>query len=184
MLNQTFMPVLVFGRRWDVLAWNLTARAFFFDFEKVSADERNLVWLIFTRPELRSMMVDWPTRAQDAIARFRADYGRYAGDPHFVELVQRLIAISPDFAEYWPRHDLRQMSEGSSRYRHPVAGNMVVDFMIFSVVDKPEQRVTVFSPSSKEDSIGKMRTLVEVFGSAESDRHSVAEGEQKEQYKV
>jgi transcriptional regulator with XRE-family HTH domain len=184
MLNQTNMPCLVLGRRWDVLAWNLSVRAFLFDFEKVSDDERNMVWLIFTRPELRSLMVDWPTRAQDAIARFRADYGRYAGDPHFVDLVQRLTLISSEFAEYWPRHDLQQLSEGSSRYRHPVVGNMVVDFMTFAVVDKPEQRVTVFSPSSKQDSIGKMRTLVEAFGCAQSDRHSVAEGVQKRQLQL
>src|SRR5271163_3302876 len=41
MLDQTsVMPSFVFGRRWDVLAWNLSVRAFLFDFEKVSADER------------------------------------------------------------------------------------------------------------------------------------------------
>jgi transcriptional regulator with XRE-family HTH domain len=184
MVTQSIMPCFVLGRRWDVLAWNLSARAFLFDFEKVSADERNLVWLTFTKSELRSRMVDWPARAQGVIARFRADYGRYAGDPHFVELVQRLIAISSDFAEYWSRHDLIQMSEGSSRYRHPVVGNMLVDFMIFSVVDKPEQRVAVFSPSSKEDSIGKMRALVEAFGSAESGSHSTAETAQEGQLKL
>jgi transcriptional regulator with XRE-family HTH domain len=184
MLDQTNMPCFVWGRRWDVLAWNLSVRAFYFDFEKVSADERNLVWLIFTRPELRSLMVDWPTRAQAVIARFRADYGRYAGDPHFVELVQRLTAISPEFAEYWSRHDLRQLREGSSRYRHPVVGSMIVDFMVFSVVDKPEQRITVFSPSSKANSIDKMRTLVEAFDSTGSDRHSLAQGAQKGQLQL
>ena len=42
-----------------------------FRFEKVSDDERNLVWLIFTRPEMRSLMIDWPVRAQEVRARFR-----------------------------------------------------------------------------------------------------------------
>src|SRR2546428_6525189 len=37
-------PAIVMGRRWDVLAWNQSARAFFFDFEKVPVDQRNLVW--------------------------------------------------------------------------------------------------------------------------------------------
>src|SRR3954453_1641081 len=36
------MPSFVIGRRWDVLAWNQAAQAFFFDFEQVPAEERNL----------------------------------------------------------------------------------------------------------------------------------------------
>jgi MmyB-like transcription regulator ligand binding domain len=48
------------GRRWEILAWNRAALAFFCDFEKVPPDERNLVWLFFTRPALRSLIgVDW-----------------------------------------------------------------------------------------------------------------------------
>src|SRR6202453_2779019 len=96
MLDQTAMPSFVLGHRWDVLAWNLSARAFLLDFQRVSADERNLVWLYFTDRALRSLMVDWPTRAQTVIALFRCDYGRHAGDPYFVELVRRLTAISPE----------------------------------------------------------------------------------------
>jgi hypothetical protein len=71
------MPAFVMGRRWDVLAWNQAARAFFLDFELVPADQRNMVWLIFTKSALRSLVVDWPTRAQDVLARFRVDYGHH-----------------------------------------------------------------------------------------------------------
>src|ERR1700733_14686210 len=62
MLDQTALPAFVLGRRLDVLAWNLSARALLLDFQRVSADERNLVWLYFTDRALRSLMVDWPTR--------------------------------------------------------------------------------------------------------------------------
>jgi transcriptional regulator with XRE-family HTH domain len=168
-LDQTGMPALVLGRRWDVLAWNLSARAFLLDFQKVSADERNLVWLYFTDPALRSLMVDWPTRAQGVVALFRYDYGRHAGDAYFVELVQRLTAISPEFAEYWPRYDLLSMTERSAQYRHPLVGSMVADAVVFSVADKPEQRVTILLPSAKMDSVNKMQILIEAFRSAESD---------------
>ena len=87
MLDQSdIMPSFVMGRRWDVLGWNRAARAFFLDFEQVPPDERNLVWLLFTHPALRSLVVEWSTRAQDTLARFRADYGRYAGDAHLSSL--------------------------------------------------------------------------------------------------
>ena len=163
MLDQSdLMPSFVIGRRWDVLAWNRAARAFFLDFEQVPPDERNMVWLLFTHPVLRSLLVEWSTRAQDTLARFRVDYGRYAGDAHFVQLVDRLNAVSPEFAQWWPRHDVLPMSEGCAQYNHPLVGRMVVDYMTFSVVDNPELRVIALLPEAS--SMKKMRKVIAAFG--------------------
>jgi transcriptional regulator with XRE-family HTH domain len=162
MLDQSdIMPSLVMGRRWDVLGWNRVVRAFFLDFEQVPPDERNMVWLLFTHPALRALLVDWSTRAQDTLARFRADYGRYAGDSHFVQLVDRLNAVSPEFAQWWPRHDVLPMSEGCAQYNHPLVGRMVVDYMTFSVLDNPELRVVTWLPDA--GSMKKMRKVVAAF---------------------
>jgi len=162
MLDQSdIMPSLVMGRRWDVLGWNRVVRAFFLDFEQVPPDERNMVWLLFTHPALRSLLVDWSTRAQDTLARFRADYGRHAGDSHFVQLVDRLNAVSPEFAQWWPRHDVLPMSEGCAQYNHPLVGRMVVDYMTFSVLDNPELRVVTWLPDA--GSMKKMRKVVAAF---------------------
>jgi transcriptional regulator with XRE-family HTH domain len=161
------MPAFVMGRRWDVLAWNQAARAFFFDFEQVPADQRNMVWLIFTKLALRSLLVDWPTRAQDALARFRADYGHHVGESYFVELVERLKAVSPEFAEWWPRHDIRPMAEGCRQYNHPLVGRILVDTMSFSVADNPELRVFCFLPTAEANSISKMRKVIASFGKSE-----------------
>jgi transcriptional regulator with XRE-family HTH domain len=159
----TAMPTLVMGPRWDVLAWNRAARAFLFDFEQVSADERNMLWLVFTRSEFRSLMVDWPARAQDTLARFRADYGRHVGDVHFVQLVERLKAVSPDFAQWWPRHDIRPMSEGRRQYHHPVGGQMVVEHATFLVGDNPDMRFLVLLAATESDSVDKMKKVIAKF---------------------
>jgi transcriptional regulator with XRE-family HTH domain len=165
MLDQADMPAFVMGRRWDVLGWNLAARAFLFDFEQVPPDERNLIWLIFTYPALRSLLVEWSTRAQDTLARFRADYGRYAGDSQFVQLVGRLNAVSPEFAQWWPRHDVQPLSEGCLPYNHPLVGRMIVDHMTFSLVDNPELRVNTLLPTAEANSIKKMRKIIAAFRS-------------------
>ena len=172
MLDESdIMPSFVIGRRWDVLGWNRAVRAFFLDFEQIPPDERNIVWLLFTHPGLRSLLVDWSTRAQDTLARFRADYGRYAGDSHFVQLVDRLNAVSPEFAQWWPRHDVLPMSEGCAQYNHPLVGRMVVDHMMFSVVDNPELRVVAWLPEAS--SMKKMRRIIAAFhGGAEARRVS------------
>jgi transcriptional regulator with XRE-family HTH domain len=156
-------PAFVMGRRWDILAWNRAALAFLLDFERVPANERNMLWLIFTNSALRSIMVDWSTRGQDTPARFRADYGRYAGDAHFVQLVERLNAVSPEFAQWWPRHDIRPMSEGRRDYDHPLAGRMIVENTTLLVSDNPQQRLAVFLAADARNSIAKMRKLVAAF---------------------
>lgn len=157
------IAAFIMGPRWDVLAWNLAARAFFFDFESVPPAQRNLVWLVFINPAMRTLMADWPTRAQDVLARFRGDYGRHAGNAEFVELVERLKSRSPEFAQWWPRHDVRPQSEGRKPYRHTSTGRMLAEHFTFSMTDNPELRLTVFAPVAEENSTRKFRRLVEAF---------------------
>jgi transcriptional regulator with XRE-family HTH domain len=167
------IPAFVMGRRWDVLAWNRAARAFFFDFEQVPASERNILWLTFTSAALRRLMVNWPERARDVLARFRADHGRHAGDAYFVQLVERLKSISPDFAQWWPRYDIRPMSEGRREYQHPMAGRMIVEHTTLLVHDNPDLRLLVMMAADEAGSIEKMRKVV--AAGAGSNR-SISEG--------
>jgi transcriptional regulator with XRE-family HTH domain len=154
------MPAFIRGRRWDILAWNRAARAFFFDFEKLPSDERNLIWLFFTEPELRLLMaVEWQTRARNALAIFRLDYGRHAGDSDFLLLVERLNVVSPEFARWWPRLDVLPQIEGRKQYNHPAAGLIVAEHHTFSMTDNPELRITVFSPADHK-SMTRMRAAV------------------------
>jgi transcriptional regulator with XRE-family HTH domain len=157
------MAAFIIGSRWDVLAWNRAARAFFCDFVSIPAAERNLVWLVFTNPLVRGLMVDWPTRARDVLARFRGDYGRHAGDADFVELVERLKSRSPEFALWWPRHDVHPQSEGRKQYRHASTGRMLAEHFTFSMTDNPELRLTIFAPVAEENSMRKFRRLLEAF---------------------
>src|SRR3984957_8819388 len=175
LLDQTDpVPAFVFGRRWDVLAWNRAALAFFFDFEQVPANERNLLWLVFTNSTLRSLMVDRRTRAQDTLARFRADYGRHAGNALFVQLVERLKLVSPEFAQWWPRHDILPMTEGRRNYDHPLAGRMIVEHTTFSVSDNPELRLVVFLAAAASNSIAKMKKIIAAFRKGASSTSSGA----------
>ena len=175
LLDQTDpVPAFVIGRRWDVLAWNRAALAFFFDFAQVPSNERNTLWLIFTNPTLRSLLVDWRSRGQDTVARFRADYGRHAGDAHFVQLVERLKSVSPEFAEWWPRHDILPMTEGRNAYDHPQVGRMIVEHTTFSVIDNPELRLIVFLATAASNSIAKMKKIVAAFGKGASSTSSRA----------
>jgi len=128
------------------------------------ADRAAKTGWVLELPALRALLVDWPTRAQDVLARFRVDYGHHVGDSYFVELVERLKAVSPEFAEWWPRHDIRPMAEACREYNHPLAGRMLADSMTFLVADNPELRVSCHLPVAEANSISKMRRVIAAFG--------------------
>src|SRR5215469_3474186 len=158
------LPAFIIGPRWDVLGWNLAAGAFF-SFASIPAAERNMVWLFFTASTLRSLIVDWPTRARDVLARFRVNYGRHAGDQQFVQLVERLKSVSAEFAEWWPRHDVLPQSEGLKRYNHPLVGRLQLQHVSFSVMDDPELTLTILAPARSADSRTKLRQIINHFKS-------------------
>jgi hypothetical protein len=133
-----------------------------------------MLWLVFTNSTLRSLMVDWRSRGQDTLARFRADFGRHAGDAHFVQLVERLKSVSPEFAEWWPRHDILPMTEGRKDYDHPLAGRMIVEHTTFLVSDNPELRLVVFLAAAASNSIAKMEKVVAGLRSGASSSSSGA----------
>lgn len=131
------------------------------DFQTISITERNIVWLLFTHPGLRSLLVDWPNRAQDALARFRVSYGRDAGDRQFVQLVERLKSVSPEFARWWPLHDVRPQSEGVKEYDHPVVGPLQLQHVSFSLIDDPELIINIMASAARGDSQAKLREIID-----------------------
>jgi transcriptional regulator with XRE-family HTH domain len=166
MLDQMeHLPAFILGPRWDVLGWNSAGGAFF-GFPGIAAAERNFLWLVFTDSTLRSLIVDWPTRARDVLARFRVAYGRHAGDKHFVQLVDRLKSVSAEFAEWWPRHDVLPVNEGLKRYNHPRVGRLQLQHVSFSVMDDPELTLTIMAPSRNADSATKLQRIVNDFKSS------------------
>ena len=161
--NISATPVLVMGRRLDVLAWNYAARAFFVDFETIPPGERNLLWLFFTNRTMRSRYVDWAARAQHVLAQFRLEYGRAAGDADFEELVAKLKLVSSEFAEWWPRHDVRLLDEGRTDYRYPGVGRLIAEYINFSVNGNPELTMAVLTPAPELRSIEKVRRIIREF---------------------
>jgi hypothetical protein len=150
------IPALILGRRWDVLASNQALRSVFFDFDILPPNERNIVWFFFAHPAARSLD-NWEPRAREALARFRVDYGRYASDPDFIELVDRLKAASPEFAEWWPSQDVSPLGEGRSEFMH---GSIFADYIILLMAENPDLRLILMIPDAA--SLGKIDKLLAV----------------------
>src|SRR3546814_11494906 len=82
---------------WYVCCANGAARALFvglFD----AGDQPNLLDYVFTHPAARGLLPDWRARAARLLSEFRRDVGRGVTDPRVHMVVDRLCAISADFA--------------------------------------------------------------------------------------
>jgi catechol 2,3-dioxygenase-like lactoylglutathione lyase family enzyme/transcriptional regulator with XRE-family HTH domain len=102
-------PAYITDGRFDLLGWNQAALDIFGVFGRALPDippeERNVVWLIFTDGS-RQRLLDWEQHAQRVLAQFRDASRYFVDDPWFPAFVDRLQRRSPEFAAWWPRHDV------------------------------------------------------------------------------
>ena len=91
-------PAFVVSPRYDILAWNRAEAALKGDYSSLPARYRNVLWLLFTQPAWRELLVDQQDVAY-VVARFRAAMAEHMGEPAWVDLVQELCSASPAFAE-------------------------------------------------------------------------------------
>jgi transcriptional regulator with XRE-family HTH domain len=141
-LNQ---PAYITGRRWDVLAWNAGAEEVF-GFGGLADDERNTLIIVLTRPEARALFGrTWKDEAKRMVMQFRAAHDLWAGDPAFVDLLQRLRKGCREFATWWEAHDVRGGSDGSKLLQHPRKGALCLDYANFQANDDPALKLTIYT---------------------------------------
>lgn len=151
-------PACVMNARWDVIAYNRTYASFFPDLESLPGGDRNCLWLAFTDPEWRRVLVDWDDSVSTMVAEYRAAMADHLDDPVWRSLVDRLLVASPEFEGYWLRHDVRQMEGQSRRTMHPHLGLLTFDFTNLWLDRQSETRVVVFTPAD-EKTARKLRLL-------------------------
>ena len=138
-------PALLLGRRTDVLAANPMAHALFTDFSRLPARERNYARWMFGSDTARALFCDWDVQARAVVENLRLDVGSDPGDAAAAELVAELSAASPDFRRWWAEHRVHQRTHGSKRLRHPVVGELTVDFETLTLPGDPDQTLFVYS---------------------------------------
>ncbi|MGY1855504.1 helix-turn-helix transcriptional regulator [Modestobacter sp. SYSU DS0290] len=124
----------------DVLAMNARAVELFAPFE----DTTNLVEMVMLDPVGRTFFVDWATAARACVANLRASADFAATPRRLDELVRRLTAGSPEFAELWARHEVKAKTYATKDLMHPVLGPITVGFHAFQVPSAPGHQLVVY----------------------------------------
>ncbi|MFF9621783.1 helix-turn-helix domain-containing protein [Streptomyces griseosporeus] len=153
------VPAYVVGRRAEILAWNRMASAVFGDWAELPPEERNWARLVFLRPAYRELFVDWEQKAIDIVAALRMDAGCYPDDPRLSALVGELSVKSEDFRRLWAQHDVKDKSHGIKRFRHPLVGELALQFESFKLTDGSDQSLVTYHAEPDSASAEALRLL-------------------------
>jgi transcriptional regulator with XRE-family HTH domain len=149
-------PAYVLGPTWDFLAWNRAQSRLYPVIDRLDPTDRNLLWVIFAEPSARALVADWPDQARRILAEFRAGTAPLRADARVVALVDRLLATSAEFAEWWPQVDVANFQTRVRRYHHPRAGELAFEYQQLTPSEWPGLRVVVQLPVPGDDSAERL----------------------------
>ncbi|MBA0053940.1 XRE family transcriptional regulator [Streptomyces sp. AJS327] len=152
-------PAMVLGRRMDILAWNPLAAALITDFGRLPERQRNHAWLLFTDPDVRALHADWENVAHSAVAMLRREAGQNPHDQRMASLVGELSMRDADFRRWWAEHHVMLRRRGSKVLRHPVAGEMALDWDALTCAGDPDQQLIVWSAEAGSPAHDGLRIL-------------------------
>ncbi|MER5905239.1 helix-turn-helix transcriptional regulator [Streptomyces mirabilis] len=134
LLRTMTSPSVVVGRFLDVLAWNPLAGALLGEFTQRPRSERNLLSLLL-HPEADRTCPDRAATVAELVAMLRTQVAAEPGHPRAVELVGELAVRSDEFAGLWARHDVAETTRGRMRVRHPLVGELNLDWDAYPMPD-------------------------------------------------
>ncbi|MFI8848854.1 helix-turn-helix transcriptional regulator [Streptomyces sp. NPDC053499] len=138
-------PVLVLGRRSDVLAATRMAKALFTDFDQLPVRHRNYARWMFLSEEPRSLFIDWEDQARAAVESLRLEAGRDPDDRATNELIEELRGKSAEFNHWWEKHRVHQRTHGSKRLHHALIGELTVEYETLTLPGDPDTTLFIYT---------------------------------------
>lgn len=161
-------PVVVLGRRSDILMWNRAGHALFAGHLAADSPDRtatrpNTARLVFLDAHTRDLYVDRPRKARDVVGKLRQAVGEYPNDPQLASLIGELTMHSPEFCALWAEHRVRAWDMAEYRMRHPAVGELEVLQHSLPVPRGQGIRVVVTTAAADSASQAALRLLNQIL---------------------
>ena len=165
----TDAPAWIRNGRHDVIAMNQLARALY---APVLADPRrpaNTTRFVYLNPEAaEQFFVDYDQITRDAAAMLRLEAGRNPHDEDLVALVGELSTRSELFRQRWASQDVRFHRSGRKRLRHPVVGQLDLDFEAMELPSEPGLLLNIYTAAPNTPTADGLKLLASWAASQES----------------
>jgi transcriptional regulator with XRE-family HTH domain len=143
------MPAYAIAPDWSICGWNQAYEALYPNVARVRAQDRNLLWLVFTDPVVRRLLPDWDITSSHFLAEFRAEAGTRLGDPDCAALIQRLNAHSSEFAAGWSAHSVEGFASRRRAFLTP-AGELTFEHHRLAPADCKDLHVVIYTPAGHD----------------------------------
>ncbi len=148
LLDALEFPAFAVAPDWGIAGWNPAYQALYSRIAVVEATERNLLWLVFTDPQLRQMLPDWDITSRNFVAEFRAEAGARLGSEAHTALVRRLAGASAEFASIWAERVVLNFSSRRRIFLHPEVGELTFEQHRLVPSDAPDLHFVMYVPTA------------------------------------
>lgn len=124
----TEAPAFVRNGRLDILAANRLARALYSPAFDGPDRPVNLARFAFLHPGAMDLYPEWEEAANTTVALLRTEAGRDPYDKGLSDLIGQLSTRSEDFRARWAAHNVRLHRTGAKHFRHPIVGELSLNF--------------------------------------------------------
>jgi transcriptional regulator with XRE-family HTH domain len=138
------VPALVMTLRWDIVAWNPLITRIFRDYGAIPRAERNLLRIILTDTKYQADP-GYDVMVRKLLSEFRVDFGQFAGDAAFEQLVAELKETAPGFEQRWCEVEICNSPRGSV-VQHDELGELSFDRVAYLPEGSTFLRVIMFTP--------------------------------------
>lgn len=168
MLDMLPAPAFVRNGRFDVLAANAMGRALYSPVIE-SMGTPNTARFAFLVPTAQQFFVDFPAAQRDVVAFLHAEAGRDPFSKELQDLVGELSLRSDRFRELWAQQDVKLHRAGTKHLRHPLVGEMVLDYEAFEIPASPGLRLNVYTAAPGTSAADALAVLGSWAASAGAD---------------
>ncbi|MFJ3804352.1 helix-turn-helix domain-containing protein [Streptomyces sp. NPDC090088] len=152
-------PAFVIGPRTEIVAWNAMGAALVADFGKIPEQQRYYVRLLITDPTMRELYADWEDATRLAIAQMRMHNANNPGDAQMAALVGELSVRDDQFRQWWAAHNIAVRDTGSKHLRHPVVGDLYLDWNAITSAADPDLQTIVWTAEAGTSTHDNLRLL-------------------------
>lgn len=136
------VPVLLLGRRGEVLARNGLLRAVL---GNPLPPGSSFTDYLFLDPGARERIVNWAEFAAAAVATMRLELGRHPDDQRLAAAVERLRQTDPDVARWWGDHTVRDYASVRKRIAHHAGGLLDFNIEVVTAPHAPDQYLVIYT---------------------------------------
>ena len=139
-------PTFIVTTDWAIVGWNSAYEWLYPRIASLDPDDRNLLYLVYTDPQLREMLPDWEQDSRRFLAEFRAEAGVRLAGPRHSAVVDRLRAKSEDFERHWSELGVSRFTSRRRVFRHRDEGLIEFEHHRMVPSDAADLHVVMYVP--------------------------------------